>query len=66
MSVSVTQFIPPREGQWSGELVAADATEQQRRTDSLLMSEWLYSVSVNPPYLLVHELNISKACSVYR
>lgn len=66
MSVSVTQFIPPREGQCSGELVAADAGEQQLRSDSLLMSEWLYCVSVNPPYLLVHEVNISKACSVYR
>jgi len=65
MSVSVTQFIPPREGQWSGELEAADATEQLR-SDSLLMSEWFYCVSVNPPYLLVHEVNITKACNVYR
>jgi len=65
MSVSVTQFIPPREGQWSGELVAADATEQQLRSDTVLISEWLYRVSVNPPYLLIHEVNISKTCSVY-
>lgn len=65
MSVSVTQFIPPREGQCSGELVAADATEQQRRSDSLLMSEWLCCISVNPPYLFVHEVNNSKACRVY-
>jgi len=66
MSVSVTQFIPPKEGQWSGELVDADATEQQLLSDTLLMSEWLYRVSVNPPYLLIHEVNTSKACSVYR